>query len=1026
MEPALAAERLREALALWRGPALADLAGEPAHAAAAHLDESAPRGAGGAHRRRSRARPPRRRRARARGARGRAPVPRAALGAARARALPLGPPGATRSRRTPAPAARSSTSSAPSRAPSSRSCTAASSGRTRTLALRRRRSRAARAAARSRAPRRARRSPCSSPRRRAATRPPTPRRGARRCDASRETAARAIERHGGTLRAAPAERRIVGRLRRPASRTRTTRFAPCAPPSSCAAPRRVGGVGIATGEVITGSPAAGQALVSGPPLELADRLRGSAGADAIVASERTWRLVRHAVARHGVGRRLPARPRRRRGAGRSCAISRPRSSGARTSWREIVPRVRAREPGAPAAAPHRLRRAGDRQDATRRRGCGAARRRGDGAHRPVLRLRRGDVRAATRGRRDDRAARPAKRRSRELLAARASGRARRGDARRGGSRHRLGRRARRGDGVGRAAPAGDARAAATGCARARGRPLGGARPARPRRARRRRRPRAAARALPRATGPARHPAPVGRRQAQQLVDPSSTRSRPARQSCSLAELSPGEALGADERARIVGLAEGNPLYIEQLLAATLEDATEAVPDSIHALLAARLDGLPAEERAVLEAAAACGATFSAAAVGELVGRDARQPLESLVRRDLLRPADAPLFGEETWAFRHALIQDAAYRSMPKRRRAAFHEAYAGRVARLAEERGIELDELVGYHLEQTVRLREEVGDAGPAALARWRARPRAGWRRPACARTSATTWRRARRSCGAPWRSSRRDDPERDEALLTLAEGSIWTRRRSEAAAAPRGGAGVGRAPRRRPLLARVTISEHDVAIWRDVAADRRSACSQDLDWAIAVLEEAGDDRGAGRGLPAAVPRARPYAGLLPAAGRARPRTPPCQAVRARRTSRAGRCRGSASRCRSANSRCSGQSPRANEILETAPELARPRRRRSARSASCARCRASSRRHAGSQHEVVADPRRARPPPGAGSAHDRARRDRDPWPATSPPPRRFLRDGLRAPARVRRPAFDRERRLAARARPRAHRTRRGG
>ena len=180
----------------------------------------------------------------------------------------------------------------------------------------------------------------------------------------------------------------------------------------------------------------------------------------------------------------------------------------------------------------------------------------------------------------------------------------------------------------------------------------------------------------------------------------------------LDELVAGKPLDPGDRARIVGVADGNPLYLEQLLAASGDEAPDGVPDSIQALLAARLDALPWDEREALDAAAVCGVTFSAAAVSELVGREVRRPLDELVRRDLLRPADVPLFGEETLTFGHALIHDASYASVPKRRRAALHQAAAERLARVEAERGLELDELVGFHLERAAQLRADVGEGG--------------------------------------------------------------------------------------------------------------------------------------------------------------------------------------------------------------------------------------------------------------------------------------------------------------------------
>ena len=114
-----------------------------------------------------------------------------------------------------------------------------------------------------------------------------------------------------------------------------------------------------------------------------------------------------------------------------------------------------------------------------------------------------------------------------------------------------------------------------------------------------------------------------------------------------------------------------------------------VPSTIHALLAARLEGLPADERAILTTAAVEGAVFHRGAVAELARPALDTALEdgllALVRRDLIRPEAADFAGEKAYRFRHVLIRDAAYRSLPKNARADLHERYR-RLAR-ADGRG---------------------------------------------------------------------------------------------------------------------------------------------------------------------------------------------------------------------------------------------------------------------------------------------------------------------------------------------------
>ncbi|HEX9381176.1 MAG TPA: adenylate/guanylate cyclase domain-containing protein [Gaiellaceae bacterium] len=170
-------------------------------------------------------------------------------------------------------------------------------------------------------------------------------------------------------------------------------------------------------------------------------------------------------------------------------------------------------------------------------------------------------------------------------------------------------------------------------------------------------------------------------------------------------------LDATARARIAEAAEGNPLYVEQMAAMLAEgEPLDSIPPTIHALIAARLDRLPNEERAVLERAAVAGKEFSRGAILALSPEADRAELDarllSLVRRDLLaaRPGR-----EDAYRFRHVLIRDAAYAGISKDLRAQLHERFAGWAARTNAGRAGELDEIIGYHYEQAFRYREQLG-----------------------------------------------------------------------------------------------------------------------------------------------------------------------------------------------------------------------------------------------------------------------------------------------------------------------------
>jgi len=166
----------------------------------------------------------------------------------------------------------------------------------------------------------------------------------------------------------------------------------------------------------------------------------------------------------------------------------------------------------------------------------------------------------------------------------------------------------------------------------------------------------------------------------------------------------------EARPRIAQAAEGNPLFAEQMAAMALEAGPAfAVPPSIKALLAARLDRLPADERAVVERAAVIGREFPLRAVAALAPEELRAEATShvltLVRKDLVEPYPwAFRADEDGFRFRHGLIREAAYEGIPKQVRARLHERYARWFERSSGE-----DVIVGYHLEQAYVLRKQLG-----------------------------------------------------------------------------------------------------------------------------------------------------------------------------------------------------------------------------------------------------------------------------------------------------------------------------
>ena len=133
---------------------------------------------------------------------------------------------------------------------------------------------------------------------------------------------------------------------------------------------------------------------------------------------------------------------------------------------------------------------------------------------------------------------------------------------------------------------------------------------------------------------------------------------------------------------IVGTAEGNPLFIEELAAAVSEqggDGTGNLPTSIRAIVAARLDSLPSDERSVLLDASVIGKVFWRAALAEMGSGGERlgQLLDSLEGRDFVRrEAVSRLRGEQQFSFKHELIRDIAYATLPRLARRDRHASVA--------------------------------------------------------------------------------------------------------------------------------------------------------------------------------------------------------------------------------------------------------------------------------------------------------------------------------------------------------------
>jgi class 3 adenylate cyclase len=189
-----------------------------------------------------------------------------------------------------------------------------------------------------------------------------------------------------------------------------------------------------------------------------------------------------------------------------------------------------------------------------------------------------------------------------------------------------------------------------------------------------------------------------------------------------------DAVAADLAEHVFARAEGNPLFVAELVRMLVEDgriersdaglsavrsSLLALPPTIQALLAARMDRLEPAERAAAEAGAVIGRSFGCGALLELIDGTDRAALDAhldtLVRKQLIEPDGGRLAGEPTFSFSHVLVRDVAYQGMLKARRADLHARYADWLERAAGERASEYDEMLGYHLERAHRYRCELG-----------------------------------------------------------------------------------------------------------------------------------------------------------------------------------------------------------------------------------------------------------------------------------------------------------------------------
>jgi class 3 adenylate cyclase/tetratricopeptide (TPR) repeat protein len=195
--------------------------------------------------------------------------------------------------------------------------------------------------------------------------------------------------------------------------------------------------------------------------------------------------------------------------------------------------------------------------------------------------------------------------------------------------------------------------------------------------------------------------PLGHEDSEQLVD----------------ALLDDRELSFTERRALLEKTEGNPLFLEETTRMLLEGGTagQRIPDTLQAIIAARIDRLPRGEKIALQRASVVGRIFWEGALGQLAPELELDPvLEDLLGRDFItRESRSTISGERAYRFKHVLIRDVAYSGLTKGARADLHQVIAGW---LGERAADELVEIRAYHLEQAATLLEELDGVIPPEL----------------------------------------------------------------------------------------------------------------------------------------------------------------------------------------------------------------------------------------------------------------------------------------------------------------------
>ena len=275
-----------------------------------------------------------------------------------------------------------------------------------------------------------------------------------------------------------------------------------------------------------------------------------------------------------------------------------------------------------------------------------------------------------------------------------------------------------------------------------------------------------------------------------------------------------------------------------------------VPPTIAALLAARLDGLSRQERAVVDPAAVIGLVFPAAAIAQLVPDQIRLEVDShlaaLDRKQFVHPLTDEA-DDAAFRFHHILVRDAAYQSLLKRARATLHERFVAWAEPVNRDRGreTEFEEILGYHLEQAVRYRSELGpldDEGRSIAARAAAKLASAGRRAFGRGDTPAACNLLRRAAAL----LQPDDPFRVELVTELVDALMEEGRFEETREVVADGTSAAERLQNPRLIARMRVAASALHLSLS-ELESSDAAIVEAQAAIDVLTEAGDEAGLAR-----------------------------------------------------------------------------------------------------------------------------------------------------------------------------------